>query len=97
MMGTVGTMNVASTISVPSILIREAKVHHLLHLLALVLRDDLLAPTSTARAPEPCRRRATPRWKRTDVLLPLGVSGQGGATRAARGPRGQPCTGAGDR
>ena len=53
-----------------------------------VRRHDLLAPTSTAHASEPCKRRVTPRWKRTDVLLPLGVSGQGGAARVARGPRG---------
>ena len=37
-----------------------------------------------------CKRRVTPRRKRTDVLLPLGVPGQGGATHAARGPRDLP-------
>ena len=84
-MGTAGTISVARTISVASIFIREAKVHLLEHLLALVRRHDLLAPTSTARAPEPCRRRATPRWKRTDLLLPLGVTGQGSASTLRRG------------
>ena len=78
-------MSVPSTISMVSIRICVAEVQSLHLVLALVPHELLVRAHARSHAPEPCWRRATPRWKRTDLPLPLGVSGQGAAAALRQG------------
>ena len=90
-------MSVPNTTSIASIFICVAKVAVVELVRDVPLHEVLLLAHDAAPEAGQHSRRATPRWKRTDLPLPLSVSGQAGGAAAGAGRRGQPPGGAGGR